>query len=638
MPPKKKPVRKSSTVRRKVSTSKPAVKKTASTTARKTVKKPVKKVEQNFDTIIQTVRRDLQGQKVHVIEAPYGFHMIARTLGVKWHSGLKVFLYEGGVLPPTLAGFATQDFSFNRWVEDELNGSVKTIQPPASPMTPRPHQKTAIKKILSSARAGWRGFILADNVGVGKSLSAIIGASAVAHEKGFTERNQAKLLIVAPKSVIPHWHNTIKASGVKNLRILVINYEQLKKLLSVPASAQEAVKTRTKNKRVSLHGNPTIQWDIIIGDEAHKLKNDGSQRRNAFNRIARYAEAVDKAPFVIWASATIGQNPLELGYLAPLVSQIAGGKPIAVSQWGAWLMSQGFLVSETKGGSYTWLNVKKEHSAAQKEEIRLRQEKDVKKLSSMLFSDKSPSIRRNPEDIAGWPTQTFVPVPIFLDSVQKSHYMEAWNEFRKSMSLAPRGKNPIGGLAATLRFQQKASLITAESTVDFVDDMVDNGLQIAVSVKFIESLDYIKEKLEDKGRRVVEFSGRNEETREAERLEFQRGNADVILFTVEEGISLHANEQLPTGEKASSTTRALVIHDMRHSSIQTSQILGRTTRDGELAIAYFMYAEGTIESQILNVMLHRMKNLRHLSGDDAEVVQTIHDLLDGIETLSIAKK
>lgn len=631
MPPKKKPVRKASPVKRKA-----PVRRAASSTLKKT---PVKKlaVEKDFASIVLTVRKSLQGQKVHVIDAPWGFHMMAKNLGVKWHPDLKVFLYEGGVLPPMLKVFNSKDFSFERWVEDELNGQIKAIQTPTNFMTPRPHQKNAIKKILASAKAGWRGFILADNVGVGKSLSGIIGASAVAHEKGYTESRKAKLLIVAPKSVIPHWHNTIKASGVKNLRIIVINYEQLKKLLSVPTAAQEATRTRTKNKRVALHGKPTINWDIIIGDEAHKLKNDGSQRRNAFNRIARYVESPTTAPFVIWASATIGQNPLEVGYLAPLVSQIAGGKPIAVSEWGNWLITQGFLVEKSKAGNYSWLKVKKEHSESQKTEIRSYQERDVKRLSSMLFGEKSPSIRRNPEDIAGWPTQTFVPVPVFLEGEQKAHYMEAWTVFRKFMDLNPRGKDPLGGLAATMRFQQKASLITAENTIDFVEDMVDNGLQVAVSIKFMETLDLIKEKLEAKGLTVVEFSGRNEPVREEARLEFQRGNAHVILFTVEEGISLHANEQLSTGEKASPTTRGLVIHDMRHSSIQTSQILGRTTRDGELAIAYFMYAEDTIESQILNVMLHRMKNLRHLSGDNDSVVETIHDLLDGVAALATGK-
>lgn len=637
MPAKKKPAaRKSSTPVRKTSTARKTVAKKPTTSIKKT---PSKKIleEKSFDTIIKEVRIKLAGQTVHVIDAPWGFHVMAKTLGVKWHPDLKVFLYEGGVLPSTLTGFASKDFSFERWIEDELNGYIKPIQPAPSSMTPRAHQKTAIKKILASGQAGWRGFVLADNVGVGKSLSAIIGASAVAHDRGYNDKRKAKLLIVAPKSVLPHWANTIKASGVNNLRIIIINYEQLKKLLTVPTSAQEAAKTRTKNKRVASKGNPTIKWDVIICDESHKLKNDGSQRRNAFNRVARYVESSKTAPFVIWASATIGQNPLELGYLAPLVSQIAGGKPIAVSQWGDWLISQGFLVKKSTGGSYSWISTKKEHSEPQKEEIRRMQERDVKRLSSIIFGSSSPSIRRNPEDIAGWPKQTFVPVPVFLDNEQRSHYLEAWNEFRQYMSLHPRGKDPAGGLAATLRFQQKASLITAQNTVDFADDMIDNGLQIAISVKFIETLDFIKEKLEDKGHKVLEFSGRNENTREEERLEFQRGNANVMLFTVEEGISLHANEQLSTGEKASSTPRALIIHDMRHSSIQISQILGRTTRDGELAIAYFMYAEDTIESHILNVMLHRMKNLKHLSGDDSSVIETIHDLLDGVKSLAVNK-
>lgn len=463
------------------------------------------------------------------------------------------------------------------------------------------------------------------------TISAIFGAYATANHKGFTPKNKAATLIIAPKSVLPHWRNTIKATGVNNMRIVVINYDQAKKLLDVPASATTAKTKRTANKRTANSGTPTIKWDIIIADESHKLKNV-SQRTAAFNKVARYSASTQTAPFVIWASATVGQNPLEVGYLAPLVSQLSGGKAISTKEWGDWLIANHFNVTKSTGGSYSWITLKKEHSSDQKKELQRLQTKDVTRLSEILFGPSAPSIRRNPEDIAGWPSQTHIPTPMHLIEAEKRLYEEAWRSFRSFMQMNPRGKNPMGGLAAQLRFRQKASLISAPYTAEFANDLLDNGQQIGISVEFIESLDYIKDYLEKKGWHVAEFSGRNTDDRENERLRFQRGEAKVILFTVQEGISLHAGEQLPDGSNATKTKRALLIHDIRYSSIAMSQILGRMTRDGELANAYYMYTEDTVESQILEVMLRRMKNLRALSGDDDDIIEVIENLLDGVST------
>jgi superfamily II DNA or RNA helicase len=615
MPTSRRPVRKATT------TSRPVTQKTTTRVVQKVV------VEKNFNTVIAKIRKDLAGQNVFVLSIPWEAKSIATTTGAKWNPDLRQFLYEGGRLPAALAPYESEDYSLERWIEDELNRRVRPVTPTPSSMTPRPHQNKAIKKIVLAARAGWRGFILADGVGIGKSLEAVIGAHGVALDKGFTTNNKAATLIVCPKSVIPHWRNTIKASGVTNLRVVIINYDQAKKLLNVPASAESAAKTKTKNSRTASQGSPTIQWDIIVADEAHKMKNY-SQRNIAFGRIARYGAVADKAPFVVWASATVGQNPLELGYLAPLISQLDGGTPISVKEWGDWLVQRHYHVKKSIAGNYTWLSPKKESSPSDISAIKKAQTDDVTRLSEILFSPKSPSIRRIPENIADWPSQTHIPTPVVLENAEERLYQEAWNTFRIAMKMNPRGKNPQAGLAATLRFRQKASLIRAPHTAQFANDLLDNGMQVGISVEFLESLDVIKDILERKGWHCAEFSGRNVEERENERIRFQQGKAQVILFTAQEGISLHAGEQLADGTHATMTTRSTLIHDIRYSSIAMTQILGRLTRDGQLANAFYMYAEKTIESQILHVMLGRMKNLKTLSGDDEETLHVIQDILD----------
>lgn len=581
-----------------------------------------------FQGAILAKKQELRGTHVYVLSVPYEAQYLMRGLGAQYHPVLKVHIYEGLKLPAQLLPYRSEEYSLERWIEDDLNGKVTAnVTPPK--MKPRSHQITAVKKISSSAKTGWRGFVLADNVGLGKTAEAGWGAALAAKAKNFTPQNPAKVLIVSPKSVIPHWRNTLHSIGIENVRAVVINYDQAKKLLDSPASASNVKKTVTANRHTMLKGRPTIGWDIIIADESHKLKNE-SQRSIAFGNIARYQVTADKAPFVIWTSATVGQTPLELGYLAPLIGQMVGLPTLTTDQWGDWLIANHFNVKKSKAGNFSWIQVKPDMTQSEKEFVLKQQRKDIDRLSELIFGDNSPSIRRNPEDIAGWPSQTYMATPLELSQEGKRLYEEAWNEFRKYIGLHPRGKNPSGGLAATMRFRQKASLLSAISTAEFVNDLLDNGLQVAVSVEFMETIDVMRDYLLKKGWHVAEFSGRNTDTREQERLRFQRGEAQVILFSVLEGINLHANEMLISGDQATSAKRAMVVHDIRYSAIDMTQIIGRTTRDGELAMAYLMFTEGTIEAKILQVVLERVKNVKSLSGDDDGTLEVVQDLLDGL--------
>lgn len=566
--------------------------------------------------------------RTFVLSIPWEMRSAAPALGAKYDAKLKAYTYTGDSLPPMLAPFGSKDFSWERWQEDRLNKARFPVAVSAHPFKARPHQLEAAKKIASTAKKGHRGFLEADQVGLGKTFATILGAYGVAKIKGFTPKKKAKLLIVCPKSVIPHWRNTLSASPITPLAdIVVINYEQLSKLLEAPASAAKAKKTRTKNRRVANEGTPVVDWDIIIADESQKLKNfQTSQRAKAFSNVAKYSAPDAQAPFVIYASATPAQTPLEMGYLAPILSKIVG-KKLTLKNYGQWLESEGFAVKKGKVG-YTWGVVHHRAEEAKKQEMEKAKKRDIKKMRDLLFGPSSPSIRRLPTDIAGWPEITRIAVPVTLDNKARGLYQEVWSQFRSFLRLHRKGKDPKGGLAQQLRFRQKSSLLRVPGAIDFIDDMLDNNLQVAVSVQFLESLDLIRTALEKKGVKCAEYSGRlSGEERDAERLRFQRGEAQVIFFTVTEGISLHAGEQLPDGTKASSTPRVTVVHDIRYSGIENYQLEGRTHRDGQNANVYYIYAQDTVEEKIITVALERMANISSLSGDDDELVEQIEQLI-----------
>jgi hypothetical protein len=60
----------------------------------------------------------------------------------------------------------------------------------------------------------------------------------------------------------------------------------------------------------------------------------------------------------------------------------------------------------------------------------------------------------------------------------------------------------------------------------------------------------------------------------------------------------------------------MIIHDIRYSALDQHQIEGRTHRDGQNAIAYYAFAEGTIEEQIVSRTIDRLADMATMLGDD----------------------
>lgn len=554
------------------------------------------------------------GERLYILDVPFQERAIASSNGAKWNAALRATIYIGKTLPPGLHPYASLPFSWERWQEDDYNGTIGPIPKSKKTFTPRPHQISGAKAIHRAAKAGARGFLLADQVGLGKTITAIEGTLALRDI-----RPVEKILILAPLAVVPHWRRTIEDMGLheKNIRVCVINYDRAKKLLEVPESALTAKRTATKNRRIAREGTTIVNWDVVILDESHKLKNP-SQRTTAVSRIAGYGKKREEAPFVIWASATAGQQPLELRYLAPLFAQLTQSTSSSLKDFGPWLQTQGFHVNhEPRYDTWEWTLDPKERN------------EDIERMRALLFDRKTPvALRRLPTDISGWPEIVRILSPVELTPEQWRLYNQAWTEFRREMKLASKGNDPKAGMVARLRFRQKSSLIRIDGTVEMALELLENGHQVAISCQFLESLDTIQALLEKQKIKTVTMDGRDPKSREQNRLAFQTGQAQVVLFTPVEGFSLHQNETLANGTTATNIPRALIIHDPRYSGIESIQAEGRTHRDGQAATAYYMYGADTVEEDIVRTLLGRIETTMSLVGDDISTLQALEAILE----------
>jgi hypothetical protein len=520
------------------------------------------------------------GERVWVLAVPFR----APAPGAVWHAGLQAHVWTGAQLPPELAPYDPPPYTFERFLEDELNEKPRPL-PMARPMTPRDQQCDGADVVAAHAAAGGRVFLLGDDPGVGKTGTAILAVKAIAEQ-----RDVRTVLVVADRPAaitIPHWARSIAGFGDGGIRWCVTTWDRLAKVSK-------------------------LRFDVVVADEAHMVRHTTTQRWKHWKAVSG-AGRVKDAPFVLACTATPAHTPLELPYLAP---EFAVRHGESIRDWvdlPKKLADHGFHVER---GRYGW----------QWGEDADERRTDLARLQSWLADADPPATLHRP---APWGPVSVTGTPVALTPAERAAYESEWSEFRAEMQLARRSRQSARGRAALLRFRQKAGLIRVQATVDWVKAQVEAERQVAVSVEFVETAaDPIRETLLDAGIPVAGIYGRDRFDVEAERLRFQRGEAMVCVFTVTASISLHAGELLPDGRSASETPRVGLFHQPRFSGIQARQVTGRTHRDGRTSPWRIAFAEDTVEEQVARVMVERLAVSGSAAGADTSSLREIAELLD----------
>ena len=552
--------------------------------------------ESNGKKSISTIKEE---PYTFILNIPFMMKDILTEYGGHYSKEHKASILKTTNIPPFLEQFTSSPYSLEAFIEKELNGDqyrnhIKEQFAKTNLIEGRYYQNDAKIVIDHAYKKGLNGFLLADDVGLGKTITT----GLFLQDKPFQ-----KILIVTTLAAVPHWRNVFLKMIFKDKDIIIINYDKLQKLFDYNEKAYKSTaKTRkTKNKRLAGNAGVAEEFDAIVFDESHKLKNNTTIRTKLAMKLA------EKSKFVLYLSATAGQNPLELSYLAPLIAQVTGESVKNMQDFEKWCQKMKLGITRGDFGKWLWDG----------------SQESIDKIQSWLFKGKIPAaIRRIPNDIKGYPEISRNMTTLEFDAEEIHQYNLMWSAFQKEVQnvKSSSGKDKKNGLVAQLRFRQKASLLKIPYTIEYTEDLLENGNQVAISVAFKDTLFQIRDQLEKKKIKCSVIHGElNVKEKEAERLKFQKGETTVVLFTVEEAISLHQGEH-------NNAPRAMLIHDLRWSGISMTQIEGRTHRDGKFSQIYWLYIKDTIEEQIAQIVLNRVINMKSLVGDDTQVLKDIEAL------------
>lgn len=163
---------------------------------------------------------------------------------------------------------------------------------------PKPHQIDAALFALQTPYLN--GVILADEVGLGKTIEA-----GIVITQYWAERKR-RILIIAPSSLRQQWQQELSEKFLIPSQLLD---SKLKDEL-LARTAQQGAEVLICSYEFALRHETSLlrQWDLVICDEAHRLRNFYTGRNKAPEAISRIVREAHKT---ILLTATPLQNRLE---------------------------------------------------------------------------------------------------------------------------------------------------------------------------------------------------------------------------------------------------------------------------------------------------------------------------------------
>ena len=442
---------------------------------------------------------------------------------------------------------------------------------------PLDHQKESIQKLVENKK-----FILADDMGLGKTTSTIIAA---------LESGSKKVLIICPATLKINWKREIENYSDKSIYIsegknfngdadfVIINYDIIKNFHT----------TKKKENSQILDSN----FDLVIVDEAHYIKNATAQRTKLINDLVK---KVDRLWLLTGTPMT--SRPMDYFNLLSLVDS-----PVA-KNWMAYAIRycQGYQFNA--GGRKIW-NVT---GASNLEELRDR--------------TAGLTLRRLKENVLNLPDKIITPVYLMLKSKMYEAIMGEYYDWYD--------KNPEESKSLTVQFTKltKIRQVIADEkitqTIELAENIIEQGKKVIIFCNFTDSLEKITEHF---GKMAVKLNGTMSKTEKQYSVDQFQENDKIKVFVgnikaAGVGITLTAAE-------------AVIFNDLSFLPSDHAQAEDRSYRYGQKCnvLVYYPIFENTIEGIIYDILNNKKQVIATVMGDNQNTADAAEEILKRINQM-----
>jgi SWI/SNF-related matrix-associated actin-dependent regulator 1 of chromatin subfamily A len=442
---------------------------------------------------------------------------------------------------------------------------------------PLEHQKEAVQKLVENKK-----FILADDMGLGKTTSTIIAA---------LESGSKKVLIICPATLKINWKREIENYSDKSVYIaegknfsteadfVIINYDIIKNFHD----------TKKKGESQILDAN----FDLVVVDEAHYIKNVTAQRTKLINDIVK---KVDR----IWllTGTPMTSRPIDYFNLLSLIDS-----PVA-KNWMAYAIRycQGYQFNV--GGRKVW-NVM---GASNLEELRDR--------------TTGLTLRRLKEDVLDLPDKIITPVYLRLKSKLYEEVMGDYYNWYEG--------NPEESKSLTVQFTKltKVRQIIADEkiaqTIELAENIIEQNKKVIIFCNFTDSLNKIVEHF---GKAAVKVDGSMSKPERQHSVDSFQESDKIKVFVgnikaAGVGLTLTAAE-------------AVIMNDLSFLPSDHAQAEDRAYRYGQKnnVLVYYPIFENTIEGIIYDILNNKKQVIATVMGDNQNTTDAAEEILKRIHEM-----
>lgn len=320
------------------------------------------------------------------------------------------------------------------------------------------HQEEGIKFLLSR-----NGCILADDMGLGKSIQSIVAA---------LESGAKKILVVCPSSAKINWKREINTfckdtaivDGKKweEAKFTIINFDILKNFHTLVEGRRQL----TEEEILALNRTlANANFDLAIIDEAHNLKNNDSIR----GKIIAELSVKYKIPKVWLLTGTpVANRPMDYFNLLKII------KSPLTENW------KHFAVRYCAGKQFF-----KTLKSGQKKQIWITD--GASNLEELANKTKNIILRRMKTDVMDMPDKVITPMYYELDAKGRRQYEELWEEYlEKRLLEGKKNGNLQKDLVELVLLRQFIAAQAIPYTIEMAESAIEMGRKVIIFTNFNE--------------------------------------------------------------------------------------------------------------------------------------------------------
>jgi SNF2 family DNA or RNA helicase len=452
-----------------------------------------------------------------------------------------------------------------------------------------PYQKQGALKLLNELNAT---ALLADEVGLGKTITA-----GLVLKEGIYRGIIKTALILTPPSLVEQWVEELRDKFELDFKILEDVNDWSSKYPFIIASIDRVKSYDCENKRFRHFKAQEVSWDLVLVDEAHKLKEKNTVRWQFVNRL-------QKKRFLLLTATPFQNDLFELYNLLHLLKK---GHLGTIKEF-----RDKFLYRGNKRYPLNAIQLKEKLSELmvrrRRDETGIEYKRRIPKIVKIKLTLQEKTIYDNITELIkkryfmanGNQINGLLAIYAILPKITSSSRsaIETLERISGDPKYHDETRNLAKGILEDYKSLEKDSKI--EKLLEVISEIRSKSEdeKILIYTRHPTTLRYIIEKLAPQKLNIIEFLGGLDREEKSKRINaFKQGLADIMISTDTgaEGLNFQF-------------CRNLVNYDLPWNPMSVEQRIGRLDRIGQKRDMYiYSFATvDTMEEYVVDLIINKM--------------------------------